>query len=290
MSQIAHSITSRAKDVGGFNVRRLLPASQKRMVGPFIFYDHMGPATFPPGSGIDVRPHPHIGLATVTYLFSGEILHRDSLGSEQIIWPGEVNWMTAGRGIVHSERSVPAHLASGQSLHGIQLWVALPRAHEDTEPAFFHYSVADLPVIQQADVTLTLIVGTAFAQRSPAPTYSDMFYLDTQLSAGQTVTLPDDHEERALYVADGQVQCDGATYDAGTMLIYNSDRTATATACCDSRVMLLGGAPLQEERHIWWNFVSSSTERIEQAKKDWRERRFAPVPGDNKDFIPLPEH
>jgi redox-sensitive bicupin YhaK (pirin superfamily) len=288
-SQIATVVIGQEKELGGFFVRRLLPSAQQRMVGPFIFYDHMGPSTFAPGQGIDVRPHPHIGLATVTYLFEGEILHRDSLGNTQPIRPGEVNWMTAGRGIVHSERTGAQTRAAGHKLHGIQLWVALPVEAEETEPVFFHHPVEDLPVIVQNDVELRLIAGSAFGRQAPVKTYSDMFYLDAELAAGQSVRLPDEHEERALYIAAGAMEIDGQTHKAGSLIVFHSGGEATATAAAASRILMLGGAPFGEGRHIWWNFVSSSRERIEQAKQDWRERRFAPVPGDDREFIPLPE-
>jgi redox-sensitive bicupin YhaK (pirin superfamily) len=249
----------------------------------------MGPSTFAPGQGIDVRPHPHIGLATVTYLFEGEILHRDSLGNTQPIRPGEVNWMTSGRGIVHSERTGAQTRAAGHTLHGIQLWVALPLAAEETGPEFFHHAVDELPVIEQGDVRLRLIVGSAFGRSSPVKTYSEMFYLDAGLAAGQSVRLPDEPEERALYIAAGEISVDGENHSDGSLIVFNSGVTATATAVTASRVLLLGGAPFSEDRHIWWNFVSSSRARIEQAKQDWRERKFAPIPGDDEEFIPLPE-
>ncbi len=282
-------IEPRERDLGGFSVQRVLPAAGLRTVGPFVFFDHMGPSVFPPGKGVDVRPHPHIGLATVTYLFEGEILHRDSLGFEQPIRPGDVNWMTAGRGIVHSERTAPEVSAAEHRLNGIQSWIGLPTADEETEPSFFHHPADSLPEISQGPTTLRLIVGSAFGHTAPAKTFSKMFYLDAPMAAGASVTLPDEHEERAVYVAGGAVTIAGETYGKGKMVAIASDCDVAIEAADESRVMLLGGEPLDGSRHMWWNFVSSSKERIEQAKDDWANGRFDAVPGETE-FIPLPEN
>jgi redox-sensitive bicupin YhaK (pirin superfamily) len=281
-------IDSRDKDLGGFSVRRVFPTAKLRTVGPFVFFDHMGPAVFPAGEGINVRPHPHIGLATVTYLFEGEIMHRDNLGFEQAIRPGDVNWMTAGRGIVHSERTAAEVCSSEHRLHGIQSWIGLPLADEETEPSFFHHPADSLPEITQGAATLRLIVGNAFGHTAPVQTFSNMFYLDAPLPAGASVALPDDHEERAVYVADGSVSIAGGTYTAGQMVVVAPGANVAVSAISESRAMLLGGDPMDGPRHIWWNFVSSSKERIEQAKDDWQNNRFERVRGDDE-FIPLPE-
>jgi redox-sensitive bicupin YhaK (pirin superfamily) len=283
-------IEGRTRTLGdGFSVRRLLPAAARRMVGPFIFLDHFGPLRLEPGHGLDVRPHPHINLATVTYLFEGEILHRDSLGSEQPIRPGAVNWMTAGRGIVHSERSTAAARAGGPAMHGLQLWVALPRAHEEIAPSFRHYAADVIPALDRDRARLRVIAGTAYGVSSPVAALSPLFYVEAQLAEGATLAAPDEHDERAAYVVEGTVGCDGQTYGSGAMLVFRTGAKASLVALAPARVMLLGGAALDGPRHIWWNFVSSSPERIERAKEDWRQRRFASVPGDDVEFIPLPE-
>lgn len=276
-----------SRDIGGFSVRRALPARERLMIGPFIFFDHLGPAEFAPGSGIDVRPHPHINLATVTYLFAGEILHRDSLGFVQPIRPGEVNWMTAGRGIVHSERSSPASRARAETLHGIQTWVALPAGEEEREPCFVHHSREALPEQRQAGRRLRLIAGRAFGMQSPVEVFSDMFYVDAELAAGEELHLGTEHAERGIYVVAGWIEIGGQHYGAATMLALAGGEPAVLRAAADTRVMLFGGEPLGE-RHLWWNFVSSRRERIEAAKDDWRNGRFAAVPGESE-FIPLPE-
>ncbi|MFN4278259.1 MAG: pirin family protein [Ferrovibrio sp.] len=282
-------ITPRSRDLGeGFMVRRILPYAKRRHVGPFVFFDHMGPAEFAPGQGLDVRPHPHIGLATVTYLFEGEIMHRDSLGVVQPIQPGDVNWMVAGRGIVHSERTRDDLRRSGAPLHGIQSWLALPQAHEETAPDFRHHPAASLPEIELPGARMRLIAGAAFGAVSPVQTFAPMFYLDAVLDDEAVLPLPEDYEERAVYVAIGMVALDGERYEAGSMLVLKPGSRPRITAQGPARLMLLGGAPLDGERHLWWNFVSSSKERIEQAKADWRDGRFAMVPGD-PEFIPLPE-
>ncbi len=285
---IAQVIEPRTRDLGGFEVRRVLPVARRRLVGPFIFFDHMGPSRFPPGQGIDVRPHPHIGLATVTYLFDGEIMHRDSLGCVQPIRPGAVNWMTAGRGIVHSERTGPEERAREARLHGIQSWVALPRAEEEAEPAFRHHPAETLPEIDRDGATLRLIAGAAYGASSPVAVLSEMFYLDAALAEGAELRLPEGYAERAAYVVEGAVRVAGESFEAGRMIVFQPGAEAAVTAAEAARVMLLGGAAMDGQRHIWWNFVSSSPERIEQAKADWKAGRFPQVPGETE-FIPLPD-
>ncbi len=284
-------IIPRAHDIGGFEVRRALPTKERQMVGPFIFWDQMGPGEFLAGTGLDVRPHPHIGLATVTYLFAGEILHRDSLGSHQPIRPGDVNWMTAGRGIAHSERSDQAERARTRPLAGIQAWVALPKGAEETAPAFAHHPGATLPVAEEAGLRLRLVAGEGWGLRAPVAVSSPMFYGDAVLAPGARVALPDGHEERAAYVMEGEVEVAGQAFPAGRMLVFRpGDGLALrASGPAGARVLLLGGAAMDGPRYLFWNFVSSSRERIEQAKADWREGRFAKVPGDEAEFIPLPE-
>lgn len=282
-------IEPRKRDLGGFQVRRVLPAGrQRKMVGPFIFFDHMGPAEFPSGNGIDVRPHPHIGLATVTYLFEGEIVHRDSLGFVQAIKPGDVNWMTAGSGIAHSERTGDEERARPSRLSGIQSWVALPKEAEETEPAFHHHPKATLPTIVRNGINMRLIAGAAYGKQSPVETFSDMFYLDATVSAGAKLTLPSEYEERAVYPVDGELTLNGEIFPAGNMAVVASGVEVQLECFRDARLMLLGGAAMDGERHIWWNFVSSSKDRIERAKADWKTDRFARVPGESE-FIPLPE-
>ncbi|HEV2270043.1 MAG TPA: pirin family protein [Steroidobacteraceae bacterium] len=287
--QLAGVIDARARDLGGFTVGRVLPSSARKLIGPFIFFDHMGPAAFPPGRGIDVRPHPHIGLATVTYLFEGEIVHRDSLGSHQPIRPGDVNWMTAGRGIAHSERTSAELRQTGSRLDGLQLWVALPRSHEETGPEFHHHPGRDLPAFAVAAARVRLLAGSAYGRTSPVRTFSPLFYLDAVLPPDSELPLPDEHEERAAYVVSGTVLCGNERAERGRMLVFTPGASATLRAVNDARVALIGGAPIDGDRHIFWNFVSSSQARIEQAKRDWRAGRFAKVPGDEQEFIPLPE-
>jgi redox-sensitive bicupin YhaK (pirin superfamily) len=289
MSAIAQVVGSRKRDLGGFEVRRILPFDGGRMIGPFIFLDHMGPVTFAAGHGIDVRPHPHVCLATVTYLFAGEIEHRDSLGVVQTIRPGDVNWMTAGSGIAHSERTGATLRAAGHQLHGLQSWVALPQAVEETAPAFHHFPSQQLPARKEAGVHLRLIAGEAFGLRSPVPVYSPMFYLDATLDSGAVLDLPAGHAERAAYVVQGEIETEDRTFPEGTLLVFVEGTAAGLRASEASRVALLGGASLEGKRHIWWNFVASSPERIERAKADWKAGKFAKVPGDDE-FIPLPEH
>jgi redox-sensitive bicupin YhaK (pirin superfamily) len=281
-------IVPHSRDLGGFSVRRVLPSAQRQLVGPFVFFDEMGPARFAPGAGLDVRPHPHIGLATVTYLFEGEILHRDSLGTEQPIRPGEVNWMTAGRGIVHSERTPPALRAAGAPLSGIQAWVALPRRDEETEPAFAHHGREELPVVDGEGATVRLIAGEAFGARAPVRVHSAMFYADAALADGARLAMPADHEERGLYLAGGALETAGQRFEAGRLLVFRAGAEVVLRALGPARCLLLGGEPMDGPRHVWWNFVSSSRDRIEQAKEDWREHRFPLVPGDSE-RIPLPD-
>lgn len=281
-------ITPTLHDIGGLRVGRALPHAKRRMVGPFIFLDHIGPASFEPGGGIDVRPHPHIGLATVTYLMQGSIFHRDTLGSAQEIRPGEVNWMTAGRGIAHSERSPEAARLHAQNLLGIQSWVALPKEAEEVEPAFFHYEGHSLPDLTDQGIAVRVIAGSAYGARSPVKLYSKTLYCDASLRAGASLPLPDEHEERSAHIVSGEVEIAGEHFAAGQLLIFRPGDAITIRAVTDSQLMLLGGEPMDGPRHIWWNFVSSSQERIEQAKEDWVRKRFGLVAGDEKEFIPLP--
>jgi len=278
-------IQPQARDLGGFSVRRVLPAQERRMVGPFVFFDHMGPAEFPPGAGIQVRPHPHIGLSTVTYLFAGEILHRDSLGFVQPIQPGAVNLMTAGRGIVHSERA-GSDLHSHSRLHGIQSWMALPEDEQERAPDFQHYAADTLPQIDGNGVTVRLIMGEAWGACSPVVCYLPTLYAECRVAAGRILELPSNAGELAAYVVEGEMVSDERRVPAGRMAVFGAGRAPDLQAREDSRVMLIGGAN-PGPRHIWWNFVSTSRERIERAKTDWREQRFDAVPGDDE-FIPLP--
>lgn len=282
-------IVPRARDLGGFEVRRALPHARRQMIGPFIFFDQMGPALMQPGQGIDVRPHPHIGLSTVTWLFDGSIYHRDSLGSAQPISPGELNWMTAGKGIVHSERTAPPELARKRKVFGIQSWVALPRQYEETSPAFDHVASQELPLIDERGISARIIAGSLYGATSPVKTQSDLFYADVQMAAGTALPLPVEHEERGVYVAEGTIEIAGQTFEEGRLLVFRAGDAITIRARSNARVMLLGGEPMDGPRYIWWNFVSSSKERIEAAKDDWKNARFAIVPGDEKDFIPLPD-
>jgi redox-sensitive bicupin YhaK (pirin superfamily) len=283
---VAVRIVPRSRDLGGFSVRRVLPSSERQMVGPFIFFDEMGPAVFPPGEGIDVRPHPHIGIATITYLFDGEIMHRDSLGYALPIRPGAVNLMTAGRGIVHSERAGSDRDVES-SMHGIQSWIALPDGLEEIEPAFTHTPAADLPEVSVDGATVRLILGEAFGAASPVRSYSKTLYAEVRLPAGGRFALPGDLTDRAVYVVSGNVAVGDEEYGTGVMAVFRTGAPVELEAAADTRLMLIGGGPVGE-RAIWWNFVSSSEARIEQAKEDWREGRFDRVEGDDG-FIPLPE-
>jgi redox-sensitive bicupin YhaK (pirin superfamily) len=281
-------IAPRVHDLGGFQVRRAVPSVQARSVGPFVFVDHMGPAVFEPGRGIDVRPHPHIGLATVTFLWTGTITHRDTLGSQQDIAAGDVNWMTAGRGIAHSERT-PAHLrATGLAMHGMQTWVALPHADEETAPSFHHHPAASLPHIERDGAMLRIIAGRSYGAESPVRVFADTLCVAIDLVADATVAIDDSHIERALYVLDGDAQIDGADIPKQHLVVFDRGTRPILRAKTPLKAMLLGGEPLDGPRHLWWNFVSSSKERIEQAKQDWLEGRFGRIAGDDE-FIPLPE-
>ena len=288
-------IVPRARDLGGFEVRRALPAPRRQMVGPFIFFDQMGPAEFVTGQGIDVRPHPHIGLATVTYLMQGQIHHRDSLGTDQWITPGAVNWMVAGDGITHSERTDGAIRSAPHSLFGIQTWVALPKGAEDGAAGFAHAPQSALPLLEGEGKSLRLILGDAWGAQAPIKTPSEMFYADAVLQPGAAIPLPDNHEDRGVYVLEGQVEVAGQSFDAGRMMVFRpGDRISLKAGPLGARLLLLGGETLEGPRYIWWNFVASSKERIEAAKEAWREGdwahgRFRLPPGDDAEHIPLPE-
>jgi redox-sensitive bicupin YhaK (pirin superfamily) len=282
-------IVPRSVDLGGFAVRRALPHVKRRMVGPFIFFDHFGPVEFRTGQGIDVRPHPHIGLATVTFLFDGEIMHRDSLGSAAAIHPGDVNLMTAGRGIVHSERTAPDHRAGGERLHGVQLWLAMPAADEEIDPTFAHHDQAELPVVAGDGKIVRVVIGNLYGKRSPVPTLTDTILAYAALTPGAVLPIDADTQERALYVVAGEIDVAGDRFAAGRLIVFRPGDAMTVTAASEARVILVGGAALDGPRHIWWNFVSSRKERIEQAKADWKLGRFDTVPGDEGEFIPLPE-
>jgi len=288
-------IVPRARDLGGFEVRRALPSSRRQMVGPFIFFDQMGPAEFVTGQGIDVRPHPHIGLATVTYLMSGRMHHRDSLGTDQWIEPGAVNLMTAGHGITHSERTDGDELTRNRSLLGIQTWLALPEAQEDAPAAFVHAPKSALPMMEGEGKQVRLILGNAWGERAAVETPSEMFYADAALEPGAKLPLPDEQEDRGVYVLDGSVTVAGQDFEAGRMMVFRpGDRVSVTAGDRGARLLLLGGATLEGPRHIWWNFVASSRERIEAAKEawragDWAHGRFRLPPGDDAEFIPLPE-
>jgi redox-sensitive bicupin YhaK (pirin superfamily) len=290
--EIEDVVEGRARDLGGFDVRRVLPARMgatgTRRVGPFVFFDHFGPVTFAAGQGMDVRPHPHIALATLTYLFDGEILHRDSLGSQQVIRPGDVNWMVAGQGIVHSERTPPDVRARGGKMHGIQTWLALPLADEETAPRFEHHAQAAIPVVRRPGAELHIVAGTAYGLTAPTGVVSPTLYVYARLEAGATIPVDDQHPERAVYVVDGTVSCGGRSLAQGMMALLRAGASSTVQALTPARVLLVGGGTLEGERHIYWNFVSSTRDRIERAKADWREGRFAKVPGDDVEFIPLP--
>ena len=282
-------IAPRVHDLGGFQVRRAVPTLQARSVGPFVFVDQMGPAIFAPGRGIDVRPHPHIGLATVTFLWAGTIQHRDTLGFVQDIAPGDVNWMTAGRGIAHSERT-PRSLRNGEHpLHGMQTWVALPQGDEETAPGFHHHDAAALPRIERPGVLLRVLAGRGYGAESPVRIFADTLYVAIDLDAGAQVMLEPSHPERALYVLDGVAQLDGTDIPQRHLVLLDAGVSHALRARTPLKAMLLGGEPLDGPRHLWWNFVSSSKDRIEQAKRDWLEGRFGAVPGDDE-FIPLPDH
>jgi redox-sensitive bicupin YhaK (pirin superfamily) len=285
-NSIALRIEPREADLGDFSVRRSLPSRDRRMVGPFVFFDHMGPAVFPPGKGIAVRPHPHIGIATITYLFEGEIMHRDSLGVVQPITAGAVNLMVAGRGIVHSERA-GSDLDTEAHLHGIQSWIALPEDQQERDPDFTHYPATSLPQVELPGAQVRIIMGEAYGQRSPVATFSRTLYLDAALRAGAEVVLPDAEQELAFYVVEGAVAVDSERIGAGVMAVARAGSPVTVSAAEDSRLMVVGGDNIGP-RAMYWNFVSADRARIEQAKRDWREGRFDPVPGDDE-YIPLPD-
>lgn len=280
-------IQPHSKDLGGFSVRRSLPNARKRTIGPWIFFDHMGPAQFPAGDGINVRPHPHIGITTVTYLFEGEILHRDSLGNEQAIVPGDLNLMVCGSGIVHSERQRDEIKAKPQTLHGLQLWLALPQADEEIDPAFHHYASSELPRFEVDGVKGRVMMGQAYGQSSPARTLSDTLYIEADIPAGKSLTLPN-AAERGLYIASGELMAGDTTLEAHSLTVLSAAQDVVVTATQDTRIAVVGGESLGE-RFIEWNFVSSRRERIAQAKQDWLEKRFPSVPGDDQEFIPLPQ-
>ena len=282
-------ITPRVHDLGGFEVRRAVPAPQARSVGPFVFVDHIGPAVFESGRGIDVRPHPHIGLATVTFLWSGALRHRDTLGSLQDIAPGDVNWMTAGRGIAHSERTPPGPRGAGHGLHGMQTWVALPRAHEDTEPSFQHHAAATVPEREHGGVRVRVVAGRGFGMESPVRVLAETFNVALDLQPGAELAVDPAASERALFVLEGQAQLDGADIPARHLVLLDRGTRPRLRAATPLKAMLFGGEPLDAHRYLWWNFVSSSRERIEQAKDDWRAGRFGTIPGDAAESIPLPD-
>ena len=285
---IAHVIVPRTVDLGDFAVRRALPSARTRMVGPFIFFDHFGPAEFRAGAGLDVRPHPHIGLATVTYLFDGEIMHRDSLGTAAAIRPGEVNWMTAGRGIVHSERTGADKRAAGGPIHGLQMWVALPAAKEEIDPGFAHYDAGGFPLVSEDGKSVRVVVGSLYGARANVATVHETIFADVRLRAGAVLPIDAEREERALYLIDGELEIASDRFGGGQLLVFKPGDKLTVKATRDSCLVLLGGAPMDGPRHIWWNFVSSRKDRIEQAKADWKAGHFQKVPGDEIEFIPLP--
>jgi len=296
-SPISKVLTPRRRDLlGGFEVARALPAAEQRSIGPFVFFDHMGPARFAAGKGLDVRPHPHIGLSTVTYLFEGEIMHRDSLGTEQAISPGDVNLMVAGKGIVHSERTRLELRRAGHALHGIQAWMALPKAHESSEPTFTHTPAARLPTLNRGDVNLRLILGTGFGLTSKVKTFSPTIYADVMFSPKASIEIPPEHPEQAIYVVSGEVNIAGQTVSAGSMAVFLPDSTPTVEALTKARVMVLGGAPVDGPRILWWNFVSSDEEKLKAARADWpkadakefKSASFKLPPGETE-FLPLPK-
>ncbi|MCA1500073.1 pirin family protein [Bradyrhizobium sp. NBAIM14] len=295
LESIETQIIPRARDLGGFEVRRALPAPARQMVGPFIFFDQMGPAEFLTGGGIDVRPHPHIGLATVTYLYNGEFQHRDSLGTNQMIYPGEVNWMIAGRGVTHSERTSSTTRAGKNSLFGIQTWVALPENAEETSASFEHHAKEALPFLEGEGKQVRLILGSAWGETAPVKTFTEMFYADVVLEPGTALPLPDNHEDRGLYITDGSIQVAGDRFESGRMMVFRPGDAITVRAGeRGARLMLLGGETLNGPRYLWWNFVGSSQEKIDAAKEawakgDWAHGRFRLPPGDDQEFIPLPD-
>ena len=286
-SAVRMRLEPKDKDLGGFSVRRLLPSRELRSVGPFIFFDHLGPAFFAPGTGIDVRPHPHIGLATVTYVFAGEVLHRDSLGTVQHLRPNEINWMTAGKGIAHSERTPPEIRKQGHTLHALQLWLALPENDEQTEPSFSHYGSDDLPLIEESSRTIRVMIGEAYGVKSAVKAFSSTLYVEAQLKAGQRIVVPEHIEERAVYVVTGEVSAKESLIPQLTMAVLDETPGIELVAKEDTTLVIIGGAPLGK-RIMWWNLVSTREDLMEKAKQDWREGRFPRVPGETE-YIPLPE-
>ena len=284
-------IVPRSRDLGGFEVRRALPAPKRQMVGPFIFFDQAGPAEFLTGQGVDVRPHPHIGLGTVTYLFQGDFHHRDSTGADQIIRPGELNWMVAGRGVSHSERTSATARTGANSLFGIQTWLALPDAHEDDAPSFEHHSKTSLPFIEETGISVRLILGSAYGKVAPAKMFTETFYADVKLDPGRRLPMPDDHEDRGLYIVEGSITIAGQDFEAGQMMVFRpGDRITLGAGERGVRLVIFGGETLPGPRYIWWNFVASTKERLEEAKAAWRAEDWGfdlPV-GDRDEFIPLP--
>ncbi|MGZ9811901.1 pirin family protein [Pseudoroseicyclus sp. H15] len=287
-------IIPRSRDIGEFEVRRALPSQQRQMVGPFIFFDQAGPAEFLTGKGVDIRPHPHIGLGTVTYLYRGDFHHRDSLGSDQMIRPGELNWMVAGRGVTHSERTSEEGRQGPNSLFGIQTWIALPEDKEEVAPSFEHHGKSELPLLEAEGITARLLLGRAHGEEAPARLFSEAFYLDVTLAPGARYPLPDDHEDRGLYITSGEIEVAGDRFEAGRMMVFRPGDPIFVTAGPEgARLMALGGATMGKRRHIWWNFVSSSREKIEHAKEEWRAGRwgeglFTLPPGDDAEFVPAP--
>ncbi|MDS9466667.1 pirin family protein [Paracoccus sp. MBLB3053] len=294
LDSIETLIVPRARDLGSFEVMRALPAPKRQMVGPFIFFDQAGPAEFLTGQGVDVRPHPHIGLGTVTYLYQGDFHHRDSIGSDQVILPGEVNWMIAGKGVTHSERTSEDGRKGPHSLFGIQTWIALPESHEDMDPAFEHHEKSALPELADGGVQARLILGRAYGETAPVKMYSETFYLDVVLAPGARFPLPDDHEDRGIYVTEGSILISGQEFPAGRMMVFRpGDRITVAGGESGARIMTLGGETLNGPRYIWWNFVASSRDRIEHAKEEWRaanwgQGQFRLPWGDDREYIPLP--
>jgi redox-sensitive bicupin YhaK (pirin superfamily) len=287
-SAIDLSILPKEHDLGGFSVRRVLPAVTRKMIGPWIFFDHMGPAVFAPGKGIDVRPHPHINLATVTYLFEGEMLHRDSLGNELTIRPGEINLMVAGKGIVHSERQREEIKAQNNKLDGLQLWLALPESDEEIDPEFHHYDALEIPTTTVNDVSIRVLIGSAYNVTSPVKTFAKTLYIEANVKKGQSLELPGDVQERGLYIVRGKLNAKDSVLVEHSMTLFQPGQSVTVTAEQDTQLAVIGGESFSH-RHIWWNFVSSRKERIEQAKDDWKNGVFPKVPGDEAEFIPLPE-
>jgi redox-sensitive bicupin YhaK (pirin superfamily) len=287
---IQNVIIPRSVDLGGFEIRRALPHIKRRTVGPFVFFDHFGPAEFKGGNGLDVRPHPHIGLSTLTYLYDGEIIHKDTLGMDVAIRPGEVNWMTAGKGIVHSERTAPDHRVEGEPLHGLQFWCAMMRKDEEIDPGFTHLGSGDLPVFNDEGKTVRLVAGKIFGKTSPLKTTSETLMADIALEAGTSVPLDADYTERAVYIVSGMVDIQDDTFEGGRLLTFRPGDRITIKALTTARLAVIGGEPLDGPRYVWWNFVSSRKERIDQAKEEWKQGRFGKVPGDEIEFIPLPEN